>query len=123
MINKIAFTHYCVTDLERSLNFYQNILGLTLLFKQDNWAEFSIGGQRLAIHKVKSMDAQQETGAVVSFETQSIEELSNSLKDKGVQFAKEIQSFPYGKLASFYDPDKNVIGLYEPPPKNADTDS
>lgn len=118
MIDKIVFTHYCVTDLERSLDFYQNILGLTLLFKQDDWAEFSIGGQRLAIRKEKALPKPKIAGgAVVWFETKSIESIVAQLRDKGVSFNGEIKSFPYGKLVSFYDPDENEIGLYEPPEK------
>ena len=52
MIGKIAFTHYSITDMERSVDFYKNVLGLSLLFKMDEWTEFAIGAQRLAIHKV-----------------------------------------------------------------------
>ena len=117
MINKIAFTHYCATDMERSVNFYQNILGLTLLFKRDDWSEFSIGGQRLAIRKEKSVVKSPHAGAVVSLETEAIEKLVALLKGKGVRFVEEVQTFPYGKLASFLDPDENLIGLYEPPRK------
>ena len=116
MINKIAFSHYCATDMERSVDFYQNILGLTLLFKRDDWSEFSIGGQRLAIRKVENLDMPLKTGgAVISFETTSIESLVAFMKGKGVRFAEEVQSYSYGKLASFFDPDENLLGLYEPP--------
>ena len=117
MIKNIAFTHYCVTDMERAVDFYQNILGLTLLFKRDDWSEFSVDGQRLAIRKEKCVAKPAEAGgAVVSFATEDIEDLVTTLKSKGVCFAKEVQSLPYGKLAALFDPDKNVIGLYEAPP-------
>ena len=102
--------------MERSVDFYQNILGLTLLFKRDDWSEFSIGGQRLAIRKVENLDMPLKTGgAVISFETTSIESLVAFMKGKGVRFAEEVQSYSYGKLASFFDPDENLLGLYEPP--------
>ncbi len=117
MINKIAFTHYCITDMDRAVDFYQNILGLTLLFKRDDWSEFSIGAQRLAIRHEKSV-AKPAGGAIVSLATDDIDKLTAALKEKGVRFAKEVQSFPYGKLAAFFDPDDNLIGLYEPPAKN-----
>ena len=119
MINKIAFTHYCATNMDRAVDFYQNILGLTLLFKRDDWSEFSIGAQRLAIRKEKSVAKPAVTGgAVVSFATDDIDNFVATLKGKGVRFAEEVQSFPYGKLAAFFDPDDNVIGLYEPPPED-----
>lgn len=116
MINKIAFSHYYATDMERSVDFYQNILGFTLLFKRDDWSEFSIGGQRLAIRKVDKVEKHlMAGGAVISFETTSIESLVAFMKGKGVRFAEEIQSYSYGKLTSFFDPDENLLGLYEPP--------
>jgi metallothiol transferase len=116
MINKIAFSHYFATDMDRSVDFYQNILGFTLLFKRDDWSEFSIGGQRLAIRKVEKVEKPLKTGgAVISFETKSIESLVAFMKGKGVKFAEEIQSYSYGKLATFLDPDENLLGLYEPP--------
>jgi catechol 2,3-dioxygenase-like lactoylglutathione lyase family enzyme len=118
MINKIAFSHYFATDMERSVDFYQNILGFTLLFKRDDWSEFSVGGQRLAIRKVDEIESPLKSGgAVISFETTSIESLVAFMKGKNVRFAEEIQSYSYGKLATFFDPDNNLLGLYEPPKK------
>jgi predicted enzyme related to lactoylglutathione lyase len=120
MIKNIAFTHYCVTDMERAVDFYQNILGLTLLFKRDDWSEFSVGNQRLAIRKEKCVAKPADAGgAIVSFATSDISSLTAGLKEKGVRFAEEVQSFPYGKLAAFFDPDENLIGLYEPPKNNS----
>ena len=49
MINKISFISYSVFDLQRSIAFYRDLLGLKLLLNNDNWAEFNVDGQRLAI--------------------------------------------------------------------------
>ena len=51
MINKIGFTAYTVSNLQQSINFYQNLLGLELLLKDARWAEFNISGQRFAINE------------------------------------------------------------------------
>lgn len=120
MIQKIAFTHYSITDMERSVDFYKNVLGLTLLFKMDEWTEFSIGNQRLAIHKVDSVPPPQNAGgAIVSLEVKQIKNTITFLKERGVRFAQEVQEFPYGKMAAFLDPDDNMIGLYEPPKRKS----
>ena len=115
MIKKIAFTYYSVKDLDKSLEFYQNTLGLKLLFKNDDWAEFEIDGQRIALHKKENIPSCG--GAVVSFHADPIEEVIEQLKKKGVKFTEELQTFPYGKLAGFIDPDGNLVGLYQPPIK------
>lgn len=119
MIDKIAFTHYSITQMDRSVDFYQNILGLKLLFKMDEWTEFSVGGQRLAIHKVDSVAQPKDAGgAIVSLEVKQIINTIAYLKERGVRFVQEMQEFPFGKMAVFFDPDNNMVGLYEPPKRN-----
>lgn len=112
MIKKIAFTYYCTSDMDKAVEFYQNVLGLKLLFKRQDWSEFEIDGQRIALHKTENTAT---GGAVISFHTEPIEETIKNLKNRGVRFVGELQVFPYGKLASFLDPDDNLIGLYQPP--------
>lgn len=119
MIDKIAFTHYSITQMDRSVDFYQNILGLKLLFKMDEWTEFSVGGQRLALHKVDSVAQPKDAGgAIVSLEVKQIKNTIAYLKERGVRFVQEMQEFPFGKMAVFFDPDNNMVGLYEPPKRN-----
>ncbi len=119
MIDKIAFTHYSITDMDRSVDFYKNILGLNLLFRRDEWAEFSVGGQRFALHKVDSVAQTKDAGgAIVSLEAKQIKNTITFLKERGVRFAQDLQEFPYGKMAVFLDPDNNRVGLYEAPKRN-----
>lgn len=116
MIDKIAFTHYSITDMDRSVDFYKNILGLNLLFRRDEWTEFSIGGQRFALHKVDSVAQPKDAGgAIVSLEAKQIKNTIAFLKERGVRFVQDLQEFPYGKMAVFLDPDNNMVGLYEAP--------
>ncbi len=42
-----------VADMERSVQFYRDILGLPLAFASDEWSEFSTGSARLALHKAE----------------------------------------------------------------------
>lgn len=116
MIKKIAFTHYQVSDMNRASDFYENILGLNPLFRGEEWAEYELDGQRLAVYKTNKPPS-GSGGAVVSFHADPIEEVIRELKNRGVRFAQDLQSYPYGKLASFYDPDENLLGLYEPQKK------
>ncbi len=116
MITKIAYTSYPVTDMDRAVEFYHDLLGLDLLFKRADWSEFMIGGQHLAIHKVESPLAKNnQTGARVSFRACPIEAVVEQLKAKGVRFTGELEVHPYGKMIYFLDPDDNLLGLYEPP--------
>ena len=116
MINKISFISYSVSDLERSIVFYRDLLGLKLLLNNDAWAEFNIDGQRLAIHEEKiNSDVNNQPGATVYFEAIPIENMVKALQSKGIIFNGKVEVYPYGKLILFSDPDNNSLGLYEPP--------
>jgi predicted enzyme related to lactoylglutathione lyase len=116
MLKKLAYIWYQTTDMDRTVEFYQEVLGFKLLFKREDWSEFDVDGQRLAFCKVDSLP---ENKAVfvpgVSFLAQPIEQVIADLSEKGVHFTEELEVYPYGKLASFRDPDGNILGLYEPP--------
>jgi len=118
MINKIGFISYSVANLQQSINFYQNLLGLELLFKDNCWAEFIISGQRFAIHeKTNGAINLDQSAAIVYFEAYPIETIVKDLQVKGVNFHGEIEVYSYGKLILFSDLDNNSLGLYEPPKK------
>ncbi|MFQ5672671.1 MAG: VOC family protein [Nitrospinales bacterium] len=114
MFQKIAYTCYPVRDMARAVDFYRDVLGLKPLFTGDEWSEFEIGGQRLALRKMASPAS---TVAAVSLEATPIEHAVEKLKSRGVRIARDVQVFPYGKLASFLDSEGNLVGLYEPPAK------
>jgi predicted enzyme related to lactoylglutathione lyase len=116
MFRKIAYTHYPVKNMNRAADFYQNVLGMRPLFRGDEWSEFEIGGQRIALHHDPA-DAYGIGGAVVSLEAYPIEPVIERLKKLGVRFVRELQILPYGKLAAFLDSEGNQLGLYEPPAK------
>ncbi|KMP11674.1 hypothetical protein UR09_02750 [Candidatus Nitromaritima sp. SCGC AAA799-A02] len=116
MINKLAFISCPVTDLDRSIIFYRDVLGFKLLFIEDNWAEFDIDGQRLALHlEAARPKPDRPSGAAVYFTAWPIEETIEKLKCNGVAFHGEMETHSYGKLIGFSDPDGNPLGLYEPP--------
>lgn len=121
MFQRIAFIHYCTQNLERALEFYRDTLGLKLLVQNEEWVEFELGGQRLALRLVDPWTASTEppnsNGAMIWMEAQPIEQAIARLKKHKVKIINELRVFSYGKTATFADPDGNLIGLYEPPPK------
>ena len=90
-----------------------------MLLNNDNWAEFNIDGQRLAIYEKKDgNNISDQSGATVYFEANPIEDMVKDLQSKGIIFRGEIEVYSYGKLILFFDPDNNSLGLYEPPEKS-----
>lgn len=116
MFKKIAFIHYPTQDLVRALKFYRDVLGLELHVQTEEWVEFKVGDQRLALRQVDAMPP-QSAGAMIWLEARPIEEIIPQLKAKNVKFIEELETYSYGKTATFEDPDGNRLGLYEPPDK------
>ena len=112
MQTTIAFISYPVTNLDRAVEFYQKVLGKEPLFHRDDWAEFELGGQRLALNKSSSTSG---IGAIVYFLAQPIEGFILRMKELDAVLDGNIEIHSYGKLARFRDPDGNILGLYEPP--------
>ncbi len=121
MFKKIAFINYCTLDLRKALKFYRDVLGLKLLVQNEEWVEFEVGGQRLALRQIDPLAEQPEgphpNGAMIWLEARPIEKAITFLEEKKVIFIDKLKSLSYGKTATFKDPDGNPIGLYEPPPK------
>jgi catechol 2,3-dioxygenase-like lactoylglutathione lyase family enzyme len=122
MFEKIAFIHYPTQNLDRALEFYRDVLGLKLLVQTEEWVEFEVGDQRLALRLVDPWTASTEplntNSAMIWLEAHPIEKAISNLINNKVQFINELREFSYGKTATFKDPDGNLIGLYEPPEKN-----
>lgn len=111
---KIAFISYPVSNLDRSVKFYQKVLGKEPIILQEDWAEFALHGQRLALQKALPPIG---TGATVYLHAKPIEGFVFRLKELDTPLIGNIEVHSYGKLARFKDPDGNILGLYEPPAK------
>lgn len=101
-------------DLARSLGFYRNTLGLTLLFEAGNMLFFDLGGVRLLIGTENA--AGQPGGSVLYFDAPDIDTLAPALEQKGVTFLGPAQTIQRTgshdlKLREFRDPDGNPLAL------------
>ncbi len=106
-----------VSDQEKSKAFYQNI-GFELIIESDmgngsKWVQLGLPGQTTSITLVtwfsKSAPGSSQ-GLVVR--TYDIEKDVADLKAKGVEI-DNIDPTPWGKFATFYDPDGNSLVLRE----------
>ena len=95
--------------------------GLKLLVQNEEWIEFEVGDQRLALRLVGSMSpmtrGSHPNGAMIWLEACPIEKSISHLKNKNTNRISGLEYNSYGKTATFEDPDGNLIGLYEPPAK------
>ncbi len=106
------------TDWDRSVDFYQETIGLPLTFFDQAfaWAEFDVGGARLGIEGLDAGAAQADelVGRFVgvSLAVDDIHRVYAQLAGKGVQFTGPPEKQPWGgTLAHFKDPDNNILTL------------
>ena len=126
MIKRIAHIGITVTDLNRSINFYENILGLKfqgeitmkgkegdLLFNKKNCeariaylnsTENSISPPVELIQfinediKIDKAELDKTSISEICFQVEDIDKIYKRLLDKGVQFLSEPQDFDFSKF-------------------------
>ena len=113
-IKKIYACWVYVSDLQRSIEFYRNI-GFGIKLTDGDWVEFEVGETSFAILKRPESKGEvlpQKTR--IMFETDDIELLFDTLKQRSVKLIGAIREEPYGKLLTFEDPDGHWLEFYEP---------
>ncbi len=103
-----------VTDIDRAVAFYRDLLGLKFLFQFPNFAFFDCGGVRLMLDIPEGSG--ERHSSVLYFKVSQIEESYQMLAGRGVPFDEKphlIARMPDHELwmAFFRDPDKNILAL------------
>jgi catechol 2,3-dioxygenase-like lactoylglutathione lyase family enzyme len=114
VVGRLDLVFYWVTDMQRAVAFYRDILGLRLL-RQDSatWAEFDAGGRRFALHSAGDGQPVGSGGATAVFEVDDLRRAKRELSAKGVTFVHEGDVEGYASFASFLDPDGNTVQIIE----------
>jgi methylmalonyl-CoA/ethylmalonyl-CoA epimerase len=114
-IEKIGQIAIPVKDFERGVHFYQETLGLPLLFNTGNLAFFDCNGIRLLI-SVNESEQFPDRSSVFYFQVKDIYQAFEDLKVKGVLFHDEphliakmgnVETW----MAFFYDTEGNIHAL------------
>jgi len=111
---KLSFdaVFYYVTDLERSIAFYRDVLGLRVV-SRDYVVRFDVDG--VLFELVPVSQGQQVFGsgnARLCFKVEDIRRTVSQLQQRGVA-CSEVKSEPGGLLAFFKDPDGNELCLWQ----------
>ena len=104
-----------VSDLEKSIAWYQDTLGCNLLYKKDEmgWCEMSTGVERVNVG-LSVTEEGKPGGATPTFGVKDIETARASLQEKNVELDGDIMTIPdMVRLQTFYDPDGNSLMFYQ----------
>ena len=105
-----------VADLDRSIGWYRDVLGLELLYRLDDqaWCELKTAVERVNIGLSQVEHAGGKGGATLTFGVTDIEAAKAELDARGVRQDGPIRDIKgLVRLLTFYDPDDNALMLYQ----------
>jgi len=94
MFTQIDYTMIVVSDMQRSVEFYRDKLGIPLKFQSPEWTEFATGATTLALHGGGTRRDYQDTGdqsktagaCSIGFNVDDVDKTYEELKAKGISF-------------------------------------
>ena len=141
MIKRIGCVEIPVSDMERAVSFYKNVLGLKKTYEHSVWTSFDVGGTsfalaasgtkrsekgaevctscslcvlRFATGKMKLDKDKPSATSVLYFEVENIDDVYRRLKERGVKFITDPKEQGWGgRTAVMLDPDSNILVLSE----------
>jgi len=111
-----------VSNLENSVKFYNEIIGMPIKNKRENWVELGKQGATVILHpsttKINT-GTSIENGIVIGLVVGDIQSAIQELKSQNVTIYRDIESHKAGTNAIVLDPDKYMISLFEPAPPDS----
>lgn len=107
-----------VSDMDRSIDFYTETLGMTLRMRAENfWAEVQAGeGLVIGLHPASPSAEPPGTRGSIQIGlsvSEPLEEIQKRIAKHGVKFVGEIIADGPGRFANIKDPDGNPIYFWE----------
>jgi lactoylglutathione lyase len=108
-----------VTDLDASVKFYHEILGMPVKNERRNWVDLGQqSGGVLSLHPASittsSSKPSKKNGILIGLTVGDLKSALDELNGAGVELFREIKERQVGKNAIILDPDGYMISLFEP---------
>ena len=117
-IKKVGNVILAVKDIDKSIDFYHNMMGMPIKNQRRSWVDLGTSGALLSLHPA-SLTAQHtggsiENGITIGFLVGDVKSAVEELESKGVKIYRGIVERDAGKNAIIQDPDDYLISLFEP---------
>lgn len=97
-------------EFDEMRKFYARGLDLPVRREEPGWVEFDTAGASIALHRMDDPDRQ---GTLLRFGTDDLESALRELKERDLEPWGDIIEFRGSRIASFWDPDRNLIQLIQ----------
>lgn len=126
-LDRLTFVALSVSNLDRSLNFYRDIVGIPLhedshdAVLNDPWyggvhAAYSwTDGAYIhfAIYPSRKPNRPVSTAAQIGFHILNFDQVFARIASHGVSVVQQPRQEPWGRTARFLDPDGNIVSITE----------
>jgi len=117
-VKKVGNVILAVKDLNKSVEFYNKILGMPIKRQRENWVDLGQSGALLSLHPASTssphLGSSIDNGILIGIVVGDVSSAINELKSKNVKIHRDIQDKSSGKNAIILDPDEYMISLFEP---------
>ena len=114
LVSRINVVYLYVSEMERSLRLYRDVLGIPLEGDGD-WQEASLGGTRFALHSTREGVGALSSGTVhINLEVADLAVAAERLRAAGVEVGETMRD-DWGSALELTDPDGYRLYLFQPP--------
>ena len=108
-----------VKDLDKSIKFYHEVLGMPIKNERRNWVDLGQqSGGTLSLHPASittsHTNSSKENGILIGLTVGDLNSAMEELSDAKIEIFRDVQERQAGKNAIVLDPDGYMISLFEP---------
>ena len=119
MFKRVGAAILLIENMEKSVTFYRDILGMKIKHESPDWVEFvnESGRAVLALHPKRTKSSESQN-MLAGFNVNDTENVCKHLEEKRLTFYKRLTEESFGKHAIIEDPDGHLISIVEIPAKD-----
>jgi lactoylglutathione lyase len=116
---RLSYAIVFVSDMQRAVAFYRDVLGLPLKFQSPHWTEFATEGATLALHASEGAGSKDDPHKVPAgrcrpgLSVPNLDEFHKRMLEKKVPCFQEPKDVFGARIAQYTDPDGLGISVSE----------
>jgi len=117
---RVSYAIVFVSDMQRSVAFYRDVLGLPLKFQSPHWTEFATEGATLALHVSEGSSSAKDDPLNLpagrcrpGLSVPNLDEFHKRMVEKKVACIQEPKDVFGARVAQYADPDGMGISVSE----------